>query len=216
VGGPRQIGAVRRHFGGPSARVLGLVDGLLASEDKSQSELHKFKDRAELGGADASAWWAEVSGALNGECAALASRIEDSDETIPRLVKEIAAAEGAFKATGANDDELRFRRLERDLVHSRQERAHLIERLRRAEEDREAAFRRARAAAFTYREHYESVMRSYSAANRRSLHTHSLPEITLPEELAEPRPPKTRGPRLVSTPDTAATGTVADSGIAES
>jgi hypothetical protein len=200
AGGPREIGSLRRLLGGPCARVLGLIDGIFASEDKSQAELHKFKDRAELGGADAAMWWAEVSGKLNGECAALTSRIEDAVEAVPRLEREIEAAKAVYTSSGNSDDETRLRRLERDLIHVRQERSHLSERLRRSEEDRLATYRRARAAALTFREHYESVMRSYSAANRKSVHTESVPEIRLPEELENGPEARVRAPRLITAP----------------
>lgn len=201
VGGPQEVGPLRRLVGGPCARVLGLIDGLFASEDKSQAELHKFKDRAELGGADAMVWWAGVSGELNGECAALTARIADTDEAVPRLEREIGTAKSVYSDSRNSDDETRLRRLERDLLHAREERSHLTERLRRAEESRSAAFRRARAAALTFKEHYESVMRSYSAANRKSVHTESVPEILIPEELTDAAPARSQSPRLVTAPE---------------
>lgn len=178
-----RVGFWRRVFGGPAARVLGLIDGWLGAVDKSVDELHKFKDRAELFGAEAATWWSHVAGGLNGDCAALAARIRDSDESITRLSRDVEVAHDVFVTSGTNDAETRLRRFERDLLHSRNERAHLLERLLRAEQTREASYQRARSAALSFKEHYESVMRSYKASNRKSLDTLTLPEVMLPDIL---------------------------------
>jgi hypothetical protein len=165
----------------------------LGSVDKSVDELHKFKDRAELFGAEAAAWWADVAGALNGECAALAARIHDADNTIARLTRDVDFANKVFVTSGTNDAETRLRRFERDLIHSRNERSHIHERLLRAEQTREASYQRGRAAALSFKEHYESVMRSYKAANRKSLDTLTLPEIRLPDILETGALPRESG-----------------------
>jgi chromosome segregation ATPase len=197
--GPKGLGPLRRALGGPCARLLGWFDGVVARGDKSSDELHKFKDRAELGCADAASWWSRAASSLNSEVAALTARLSEDDRSEPRLEREVEGAQATYAASRAHEDENRLRRLERDLAHLRQERGHLTERLRRVEAEREAAYQRARSSANEFIQYYESLMRSYAAANKKAPALETVPQICLPDELqerhyngfssAEPRPP---------------------------
>jgi len=177
------------------ARALGWWHGVLRSPDsRPVHEVDKYKERGELAGRDAAAWWAEISGQLTGECEALAGRISEATTREERLERETAAAAETYKASRDSHDESRLRQLERDLELVRRERRHLNERLKRAEAERHGAYQMARTSAEAFRDYYEALMRTYCAANRKALRADTLPEIRLPQQLEADEFAPTRSP----------------------
>ena len=178
---PKGVSWLGQTFGNLGARLLGWGDGWL-SQDRITPELDKFKERGELGGRHAEHWWAEVTQQLDGEIAALAGRLEDASTTQSRVEREQNRLATTYGTTRDSHDEARMLEKDSELDRWRREQREVRDRLERARAERAASYRMARAAAEAFKDHYEAMMKSYCAANRKA-RNHSVPVIELPEPL---------------------------------
>jgi chromosome segregation ATPase len=169
---------------------LGWFDGIFGSTKRGSMphELMKFKERAELAGRDAASWWAEKSAGLTGECDSLTARLDEATQREERLGRELTAHKATHGETRDDRDEARVRSSESDLDRVRRERRYLTDQLKRAEAQRESAYHMARESAKAFKQHYESLIASYCAANRKMSEEFSqdLPDVGLPHALKAP------------------------------
>lgn len=146
-------------------------------------ELDKFKERAELGGRGAAQWWSEVREQLDGECGALQARIEETVVKEERIISEVATLAARHDASSDSHDEVRLREKERELERTRRERGESRGRLERVQAEREAKYHMARTTAEAFNDYYESLMRSYCAANRKAPSLDGVAKPELPSQL---------------------------------
>jgi hypothetical protein len=172
------------------ARAHGYADGFSGSVDRATAELRRYKERAEEVGHRAESWWAENRIHLDGEAAALRTRVTGLVVDESRLSKEVADLRPPTAATDSEShDQARLRDHEHKLDVARRELRDLRDRLSRVEATLDGAYDLARASAMQFIDYYQGLMHAYCAANR---HAPSVDELipVLPDKLQSQSRPK--------------------------
>jgi len=158
------------------------VDGLRG--DSGMRELDKYKERGEEACRPAATWWAEVAKDLEGEIAAVQTRLEAAGRDEQRLTGETQKLREQYEKSGESHDEMRLREAERKLDFSRREQKDLHDRLDRTRALRKNGYVLGRTSAEEFRDYFEGLMRSYCAGNKKSPpNMDTLPVINLPASL---------------------------------
>lgn len=183
---PRGIHIVRVAFGSLGAQSLGWSDGLFGKIDRVGHELDKYRQRGETAIGNIVTWWAETDGDLQGEYEVARERLNAAERSEIELLAAVDTATREHEKKGDTYTEFALIEKGRELDFSRRQQMEARERCQRFRAHGLAVFEIAQSRAGQIKDYYESLMRTYLAANRKAPMLDHLPEIKLPDVVLEP------------------------------